>query len=59
MHGPTEVVVVAEKSEGGGKRSWRVKSYEEEWNVQEREKEGKTEEVKKVGKTQYRRSAEG
>ena len=51
--------MVAEKSEGGGKRSRRVMSDEEEWNVQEREKEGKTEEVKKVGKTQYRRSAEG
>ena len=51
--------MVAEKSEGGGKRGWRVKSNEEEWNVREREKEGKTEEVKKVGKTRYGRSAEG
>ena len=51
--------MVAEKSEGGGKTSWRVKSDEKEWNVKEREKEGKTEEVKKVGKTQYKRSAEG
>ena len=51
--------MVAEKSEGGGKRGWRVKLVEEEWNVKEREKEGKTDEVKKVGKTRYGRSAEG